>query len=202
MNYQNGGAGMFYLIEAIFFIVVVLFNIRIRLYTSEKDDVLMCLFTLVGCAVFLFINKSKIGEYNTYFYVAGYYLICSIAYSDYKTMQIYKQHLIAIYLIALLSIMRLDLYYVFSHLLCGVLILIMMLVCKKLSKNGVGNGDIKLLTALSVIFGFNVFLRMMLTSLIILIVVSVFNKIFRKKPFCEERPFVPYLSIGLTFTLL
>ena len=87
-------------------------------------------------------------------------------------------------------------------LISGGVMFLLLIICRLLSKGGIGFGDIKLLTAVGLMLGlqgsFGVLLFGQLSAVLCAVVLMVMKKVTVK----DSLPFGPFFYIGFTVTLL
>lgn len=90
----------------------------------------------------------------------------------------------------------------FRSLLVAIGILILLLTVRLISKDGLGYGDIKLITALAFLCGFRAGIFTLLLSSMACAVVSVTLLFRRKKTLKDTLPLGPFLLIGFALTVI
>lgn len=88
--------------------------------------------------------------------------------------------------------------YLVSSLIGCFLCALLLIIANKISKGGIGGGDIKLLSCIGLMCGIYVVFSTLLLSLIACIIVSVVFLILKKKTTTEHLAFGPFIYIGLT----
>lgn len=126
----------------------------------------------------------------------------------------YKLHIIPNYIpISLVAVRLLCLVYEFffttqaleyllSSLLGGILCFVLLMIAGKLSKGGIGKGDVKLITALGFTCGLMKVFTSLLISLVICVVVSLLMVFLKKKTFKDHMPFGPFIYAGFLIVLI
>ncbi len=92
--------------------------------------------------------------------------------------------------------------YLVSSLIGCFLCTLLLIIANKISKGGIGGGDIKLLACIGLMSGVYVVFSTLLFSLLACIVVSVFLLFFRKKTMNDHLPFGPFIYLGITIMCL
>ena len=69
----------------------------------------------------------------------------------------------------------------------------------KLSKQQIGEGDVKLIVAYSVVYGFSKIISVLFYSLLSCLIVGVVLMIIKKKNMKLEIPFAPFMVAGAAF---
>ena len=82
--------------------------------------------------------------------------------------------------------------------LCGLLLII----ANKISKGGIGGGDIKLLSCIGLMCGIYVVFSTLLLSLLACIIISVVLLLLKRKNPKDHLPFGPFIYLGLTIMCL
>jgi len=86
--------------------------------------------------------------------------------------------------------------YMISSLVGGLLCGLLLVISNKLSKGGIGGGDIKLLAAMGFLRGLSVTFATLLLSLIACSVISVFLLLSKKCTMKDHVPFGPFVYLG------
>jgi len=92
--------------------------------------------------------------------------------------------------------------YLVSSLIGCFLCALLLIIANKLSKGGIGGGDIKLLSCIGLMCGVYVVFSTLLLSLLACIVISVILLSLKKKTTKDHLPFGPFIYIGLTIMCL
>jgi len=92
--------------------------------------------------------------------------------------------------------------YLVSSLIGCFLCALLLIIANKLSKGGIGGGDIKLLSCIGLMCGVYVVFSTLLLSLLACIVISVILLSIKKKTTKDHLPFGPFIYIGMTIMCL
>ena len=94
----------------------------------------------------------------------------------------------------------------FSNLLWtlafSVVVFILLCLLAAISKNGIGMGDIKLISALSLLCGLRVTIFTLICALAVCVVISVIMIAQKKKTIKEEVAFGPYIMVGYILSIM
>lgn len=89
-----------------------------------------------------------------------------------------------------------------SSIINPVIMFIVLLILSRISKDGIGMGDVKLLTVLSFICGVYVVINVLVFALFICVVVAMILVLAKKKNSRDKIAFGPFVYIGFIVTLL
>ena len=89
-----------------------------------------------------------------------------------------------------------------SNFLVAILTLLFLFIMSKISKGGLGAGDIKLFGALAFLFGFNAVFCSLLFSLLASALVSIILLILKKKKLRDSFPMGPLICLGCGLTII
>mgnify|MGYP002761520841 FL=1 len=92
--------------------------------------------------------------------------------------------------------------YLVSSLIGCFLCALLLIIANKISKGGIGGGDIKLLSCIGLMCGVYVVFSTLLLSLLACIVISIFLLLLKKKTSKDHLPFGPFIYIGLSVMCL
>lgn len=92
--------------------------------------------------------------------------------------------------------------YLVSSLIGCFLCALLLIIANRISKGGIGGGDIKLLACIGLMCGVYVVFSTLLLSLLACIVVSVILLLLKKKTSKDNLPFGPFIYLGLTIMCL
>ena len=86
--------------------------------------------------------------------------------------------------------------YLISSLIGGFTCVLVLIIANKLSKGGIGGGDIKLLACLGFVCGLHEVVTTMLLAVLICLVVSLALLLFKKLSTKDHLPFGPFIHLG------
>jgi prepilin signal peptidase PulO-like enzyme (type II secretory pathway) len=86
--------------------------------------------------------------------------------------------------------------YLISSLIGGLLCMVLLVIANKISKGGIGAGDIKLLSAVGFVLGLYPVLSAMLFSLLGFILLSALLLLAKKCSLKDQLPFGPFIYVG------
>lgn len=92
--------------------------------------------------------------------------------------------------------------YLISSLIGCFLCAVMLIIANKISKGGIGGGDIKLLSSMGLMCGIYVVFSTLLLSLIACILISVVLILLKKKNSKDHLPFGPFVYLGFVIMCL
>ena len=92
--------------------------------------------------------------------------------------------------------------YIFSSVFASIAVAIFMIVASLLTRQGIGMGDIKLLTALALLGGVNTIGWTLIFGVAVCAVAAVFFLITKKKTVRGTMPFGPFILIGYIITII
>ena len=92
--------------------------------------------------------------------------------------------------------------YLVSSLIGGFISFIVLIIADKITKGGIGMGDIKLISAIGFLCGIYTVIAVMILSLFSCAVVSVILILKKVKTRKDHLPFAPYIYIGYLVMLL
>ena len=122
-----------------------------------------------------------------------------ISYIDIKTRVIEPKLNIAIIVVAILfAFFRTDIAF-YNPVITGIIMFLLLKVMHKLSKQQIGEGDVKLIVAYSVVYGFSKIISVLFYSLLSCLIVGVVLMIIKKKNMKLEVPFAPFMVAGAVF---
>lgn len=126
-----------------------------------------------------------------------------ISYTDVREKLISAYYCLGMIVIGVLfAILRTDTAF-FNPIITGVIFFFLTKLAKKLSKNQIGDGDVYLITAYSVIYGYPLIIKMLFSALFISLLVGLIGVIFKKFTMKTEMPFAPFMLIGsIVFELM
>lgn len=126
-----------------------------------------------------------------------------ISYTDVREKLISAYYCLGMIVIGVLfALLRTDTAF-FNPIITGVIFFFLTKLAKKLSKNQIGDGDVYLITAYSVIYGYPLIIKMLFSALFISLLVGLIGVIFKKFTMKTEMPFAPFMLIGsIVFELM
>jgi leader peptidase (prepilin peptidase)/N-methyltransferase len=90
---------------------------------------------------------------------------------------------------------------IISSLTGGLLCTLLLLIAMKLTKGGIGYGDIKLMGALGFCVGYRAVFSILMTALFACALFAVPMVALKKKKLAGEMPFAPFICVGCAVTL-
>ena len=87
--------------------------------------------------------------------------------------------------------------YLVSSLIGGLLCAFLLIIANKISKGGIGGGDIKLLSGIGFMCGLYVVFSTLMLALVSCIVISLILLILKKRTLKDHLPFGPFIYFGL-----
>jgi leader peptidase (prepilin peptidase)/N-methyltransferase len=139
---------------------------------------------------------------------ASYFVVLGAAIIDYRL------HIIPNYFPIILLVVRIlcfvyeiiytsqALEYLLSSLLGCFACFVLLMIAGKISKGGIGNGDIKLIAALGFVCGLLKVFASLLISLIMCLIISLLLVIIKKKTIKDHMSFGPYIYFGFLIVLI
>lgn len=127
-------------------------------------------------------------------YIITVMLLIIIAYIDYKQKIIPDKLNVAIAILGIINI-TLDFKNIKTYILSTIIVFTFFFILAVLSKGGIGGGDIKLFTALSLVFGYDM-LWIIEYSYIIAAVVSIIMLILKKTNLKSSVALAPFIMLG------
>lgn len=88
------------------------------------------------------------------------------------------------------------------RLVTGLLVAVIFLLVSRISRDGLGMGDAKLLGATAMSAGWSYTLTLICCSLVPAFLYSLWLLVFRRKNMKEEFPYVPFLAVGLAVQMV
>lgn len=86
--------------------------------------------------------------------------------------------------------------YLISSLIGGSACILLLIIANKISKGGIGGGDIKLLTCIGFVCGLQEVVTTMLLAVVVCIIVSVVLLLLKKLTTKDHLPFGPFIYLG------
>ena len=120
--------------------------------------------------------------------------LSAIAWTDFKTLMIYDKILIPMATVGIFFDANNLLVPVEEGLLNSALIFLLMFLIFKISRGGLGGGDVKFSAVLGIWLGEKIFSAIFLASILAAVVAIIFLIKFRDIK--KELPFAPFLSAG------
>lgn len=211
MNY------LLYLFIAIISIVLSVFTwIKYDAFTMKNlfkhYKKTLCFFLVIAITIVTFLTLVK----RNYDYVdivkiaIVYSVLLTVAMIDYKFHRIPNQILISACIIRI-CLMCFELFYYENELFKGIVIscvigavisFLFLSIISKMTKQGIGMGDIKLFSVIGFSLGLLSAYYILFYALIILVVYTVIEKFRNKVDRKSKIPFGPFIYIGYIFVLL
>ena len=152
----------------------------------------------LGLAVFLLIN-NEMSTFELILLTAGAGILHGIAAVDLKKHTIDIIPTVVLYALGALMLVRTDISYILSHMLCAIVFLAVMAAGRKLSKGCIGMGDVILMPAIGLLLGIEAGLRAAVGGLIVMTVTGLILTAVKKIGFKDELPLAPFMLIGYIF---
>lgn len=163
---------------------------------GRKEILYYIIISLISVSVFAILNIKYLNAFKGITLFSAIPILLSIAWYDAKEKQIDVKLMLMLLGIALISIINYDILYPVTHILAAGLFFVMMFIGNKVSKNGIGYGDIKLLPILALLLGLGDMLKVTLGALFIMLIVGVISIIRKKAGWKDSLPFAPYLYVA------
>lgn len=182
-----------------FFIISVLtflYTYRKRRMDGRKEVLYYIVISLISVSIFAILNIEIINKFKGIALFASIPVMLSIAWYDAKEKQIDVKLMLTLLGIAVISIINYDVLYPVTHILTAALFFVMMFIGNKVSKNGIGFGDIKLMPILALLLGLSDMLKVTLGALFIMLIVGIVSIIRKKAGWKDSLPFAPYLYVA------
>ena len=130
-------------------------------------------------------------------------LLIVLSIEDVKEYFISDRYIIAIAVAGLLfRIISLEFLQLLNGVISGTIIAMIIFALKKVFKQKIGNGDLKLLVAVSLSYGYAGMVNVLFFAVMIAAVYSIITLILKKKDKQSEIAFVPFITIGCILTIL
>lgn len=175
---------------------------------NGKTSLVVCILVCVSALAGYIISKNTVSVLATVQIGVCYMAALAAAIIDIKTRIIPNFIPISLLcvraLIFIYEIIFTDsaLSYLVSSLIGCFLCALLLIIANKISKGGIGGGDIKLLACIGLMCGVYVVFSTLLLSLLACIVVSVILLLLKKKTSKDNLPFGPFIYLGLTIMCL
>ena len=175
-------------------------------YHCAKEDILpgklrkaaYLVASAVFPAIFLLINRKASG-YDLIFMLAGLGLLIRISAGDIKSGVIDLPPTLALYLVGVLSLVRVDVRFIITRLLAALLFFVVMAIGRKLSKDGIGRGDVILMPAVGLMLGTDAGLRAAVLGLAVMAVTGLLMTLRKRIKFKDGLPLAPFILLGYVF---
>lgn len=166
---------------------------------QKKDAIILSIVAQIVIAVYLclylFVDKNIL--YSLYSITGT--LCVFIAYTDIKEKMISLYYCAGIVIVGIIfSFLRTDTVF-FNPMITGIVFFLLMKVAKKISKSQIGDGDVYLITAYSVVYGYPQIVTTMFCTLFISLIFGVIGVIVKKLSMKTEIPFAPFMLVGGLF---
>ena len=161
----------------------------------------VCSFFSVLCAVLLFI-KLDISALFFEMTILHIFLII-LSFEDIKEKMISDKYILCVLISSIIfRIISFELMNFLNGIITGLVIVLLIILIRKVFKQNIGLGDMKVLAALSISFGYAGMINVLFCSVIIAMVYGIVMMILKKKNKHSEIPFVPFVSLGCLLTVL
>ncbi len=162
--------------------------------------VCQCLFSIL-CIVFLGL---KLGAVFMFWEMALIHVFLVIlSFEDIKDRMISDKYIICILLSAFLfRIIAFEWIKLLNGAITGAVIGSVILLIRKVFKQNIGMGDLKLLAVLSISFGYAGMVSVLFYSVVLALLYGIFMMVLKKKNKNSEIPFVPFITIGSLLTVI
>lgn len=182
----------------------LLFNAGIIYYLYRKDEFQtkksITIFSIITSIIvsgicvymwFVLFSNSQIIVYSLMLVI-----MFGVAYIDYKTKIVDPILLLVILTIGLIfCFLRNDVVF-YNPIITAIIFFGIFYLIRKIKKSDMGMGDLKLLSANALIYGFPNIMGVIFYSLIVSLIFGVITIIFKKKNLKYELPFAPFVLIG------
>lgn len=198
-------------------------NVRIARLADETDrtepiprpyrlDWKSCL-VLLGFTILTAVMAFRFAEKNNFWFTSVGVAVCYVgafaaAIIDYKLRiipNIIPLTIIAVRLLLLIYEFIHDemaIYSLLNSILGGGACLLVLLIADRVSKGGIGMGDIKLVSSIGFMCGLFTVISVMVYSMMICTVVAVVLVLMKKVTMHDQMPFGPFIYLGFTVMLL
>lgn len=164
---------------------------------EERKEVLYYIIvSLISVSIFAILNIGVMNTFKGITLFSTIPILLSIAWYDAKEKQIDVKLMLMLLGISVISIINYDILYPVTHILTAALFFVLMFIVNKVSKNGIGFGDIKLMPILALLLGLGTMLKVTLGALFIMLIAGIVSIIRKKARWKDSLPFAPYLYIA------
>lgn len=163
-------------------------NVKASLYLLGISEIITVLYT----CIYFCLSKNFVLLLTGMVSVIGLY----ISYFDIKTRVIEPKPNFGIIVISIIfAFIRTDIAF-YNPIITGAVMFLILKVMHKLTKQQIGDGDVKLIFAYSVVYGFSKIISVLFYSLLSCLIVGIVMVIVRKKNMKLELPFAPFMLFG------
>lgn len=163
-------------------------EVKTSLYLLGISEIITILYT----CIYFCLSKDFVLLLTGVVSIIGLY----ISYTDIKTRIIEPKLNIGIIVISIIfAFFRTDMAF-YNPIITGTVMFLILKVMHKLSKQQIGDGDVKLMVAYSVVYGFSKIISVLFYSLLSCLIFGIVIMIVRKKNMKLELPFAPFMFCG------
>lgn len=165
-----------------------------------NTPVICCFFSILY-AVIYFIKLDISALFFEMTILQIFLVVLSI--EDIKEKMISDKYILCVLVNSIIfRIILFDLMNFINGVITGMVIALMIVLVKKVFKQKIGMGDLKLLAALSITYGYAGMINVLFFSIIIAMLYGIVMMILKKKNKNSEIPFVPFVSLGCFLTVI
>ncbi len=188
----------FFIISAVSFF----YTYKKERIVGRKEVLYYIIISLISVSIFAVLNIGLMNTFKGTTLFASIPIMLSIAWYDAKEKQIDVKLMLMLLGISIISIINYDILYPVTHILTAALFFVIMFIGNKVSKNGIGFGDIKLMPILALLLGLGNMLKVTLGALFIMLIVGVISIIRKKAGWKDSFPFAPYLYVAFVLSAI
>lgn len=160
-----------------------------------------CFFFSILTGIIYFL-KLGISEQFFEFSIIQIFLII-LSFEDLKTKMISDKFILCILVVSVVfRIISFGIVETLNGIMTATFIVLVILLIRKVFKQNIGIGDLKLLAVLSLSYGYAGMINVLFYSVIIAMLYSIVMIVLKKKNKHSEIAFVPFISVGCFLTIL
>ena len=165
---------------------------------NKKVVISYCSIVMIEIILWIIMGNGN----RFYLYYAVILVLYKIAIIDYKTKYIDNTLLVLFILITIVSVALNNSSTVIGALITGVITFILLALFSKVTKGAFGMGDAYVISLLSIIFGYQGIMNIMIAASILIFFVSAFLLMKSRANKNKELPFTPYIFVSLILMLI
>ncbi|MGN0352883.1 MAG: prepilin peptidase [Roseburia sp.] len=175
---------------------------------EKKNIIIIILFSAVAGICGYFTYNNVVSYWDIIKLLIAYIGISVATIIDYK-VQLIPNYLVLIMCVARFMLMICELcfrreeakYLILGSFISAILVFVILFILSIISKNGIGMGDVKILTAMSFLCGIYCVLNTMIGALLICVLVSMGLILSKKKSIKDKIPFGPFIYLGYVIVI-